>query len=69
MGSRDPVLNMKVNSAWHDAHPMPLRPTLEQRIAWHIEHAIDCGCRDIPSGIKAEMEKRGDYIPPRKDTL
>jgi hypothetical protein len=60
---------VKVNAVWHDAHPMPKGATLDQRIAWHVEHAKSCGCRDVPSGIKAEMERRGEPVPRRKETL
>ena len=37
----DPVMNAR----WHDAHPMPPRATLDQRVAWHVAHAKACGCR------------------------
>jgi hypothetical protein len=49
---------MKLNKEWHLAHPMPEKPTTEQRLAWHIEHARQCGCRDIPEKLKAEIKKR-----------
>ena len=32
---------------------MPPRPTLEQRLAWHREHAGACGCRPPPPQIAA----------------
>ncbi len=40
-----------INRVWHDAHPMPKRPTLAQRIAWHREHVRQCGCRPMPRSI------------------
>ena len=49
---------MKLNKEWHLTHRMPKNPTPEQRIAWHIEHAKHCNCRDIPGNIKTEMKKR-----------
>ncbi|HEY5749826.1 MAG TPA: hypothetical protein VIU12_27355 [Chryseolinea sp.] len=27
---------MKLNKEWHEHHPMPKNPTLEQRIQWHV---------------------------------
>jgi hypothetical protein len=49
---------MKLNKEWHGQHPMPTNPTLEQRIAWHIEHAKNCACREMPASIKNEIRKR-----------
>jgi hypothetical protein len=40
------------NAEWHAEHKMPVRPTDQQRIDWHIEHARFCGCRPIPAGIE-----------------
>jgi hypothetical protein len=42
----------------HAAHPMPQRPTLDERVAWHTEHAARCGCREMPRGVKLELEER-----------
>lgn len=44
--------NMKMNKAWHEAHMMPKNPTLEERIAWHVEHARECGCREMPESVR-----------------
>lgn len=55
-----------MNAAWHDAHPMPKNPTLEQRVAWHLEHARECGCRAIPATVLAELARRGIEPPPRR---
>ena len=30
----------------------------DQRIAWHLEHKKNCGCRDIPEKLKKEIAKR-----------
>ncbi|MBS1600875.1 MAG: hypothetical protein JST75_21825 [Bacteroidetes bacterium] len=49
---------MKLNKEWHLAHPMPKNPTLDQRIAWHVEHQKNCACRKITGKLKAEMQKR-----------
>lgn len=51
---------MKLNKEWHLAHRMPAKATLEQRIAWHIEHKRNCSCRDMPEKLKQEMKKKGD---------
>jgi hypothetical protein len=37
---------------------MPKRPTPEQRLAWHEEHARECACREMPAAIRAELERR-----------
>jgi hypothetical protein len=37
---------------------MPKHPTMEQRIAWHIEHKKNCGCRDMPEKLKVEIKSR-----------
>ena len=44
---------------WHQTHRMPKNATLDQRIEWHMAHAANCGCRDMPARIRAEIEKRG----------
>lgn len=38
----------------HRQHRMPKNPTEEQRIAWHIEHAKHCGCREILEKLKKQ---------------
>lgn len=48
----------KINAAWHEKHPMPKNATMEQRIAWHIQHAEHCACRPIPAGVAAAMKKQ-----------
>ena len=47
----------RVNAAWHARHPMPPRPTLEQRIAWHLAHAKHCACRPIPPKLRARVAR------------
>ncbi len=47
-----------MNEEWHRAHPMPEHPSLDQRVAWHKEHAEACGCREIPPGIRDELARR-----------
>ena len=53
----------KINAEWHRANPMPKNPSEEQRIAWHIAHAQNCSCREIPQGVLALMRARG-IAPP-----
>jgi hypothetical protein len=50
---------MEINKEWHLAHRMPKNPSLEQRIAWHIEHAKNCKCVGIPAKLQKEIDKRG----------
>ncbi len=53
-----------INADWHKKHPMPKKPTLEQRVHWHKEHLKHCSCRNVlPAGLLAEMKKRGMEIP------
>jgi hypothetical protein len=47
----------RIDREWHEAHPMPERATLEQRIAWHLDHAKHCGCRAMPARIRQEIER------------
>lgn len=54
---------MKINRAWHAAHKMPRNATLEQRLEWHLKHAANCSCREMPDGIKHELESRGLTVP------
>jgi hypothetical protein len=49
---------LKINKEWHLKNKMPKNPTLEERINWHIEHAKNCNCREIPGNIKEEINKR-----------
>lgn len=49
--------HMKLNKEWHLNHPMPKNPSLDERIAWHVEHAKNCACREMPVTIKEELKK------------
>jgi len=49
---------MKINKEWHLKNKMPANPTIEQRIDWHIEHARNCSCREIPAKLMEEIKKR-----------
>jgi hypothetical protein len=48
-----------LSADWHDAHPMPSRATLDQRVAWHVAHVKACECRPMPASIVAELKRRG----------
>jgi hypothetical protein len=48
-----------MNSSWHKKHPMPKKPSLQQRVQWHLAHAKACGCRGIPKTVIAELRRRG----------
>jgi hypothetical protein len=49
----------KINTVWHEAHKMPPKATLEQRVEWHLEHQRECQCRtDLPAGIAFELARR-----------
>ncbi len=50
---------MAINAAWHKAHPMPAKATLDQRIAWHLAHIKACGCRTITGKLRDQMIERG----------
>jgi hypothetical protein len=50
---------MKINKEWHLANKMPKKPTIEQRIKWHLEHARNCTCRPLHGKILEEIKKRG----------
>ena len=55
-----------LNREWHQTHRLPRNATLEERIAWHVEHAQVCGCRDMPERIKAKLKERGMAQPRRR---
>jgi hypothetical protein len=52
-----------INREWHLAHRMPRNATLEQRLEWHLMHAANCTCRDMPERIRRELEARGLIAP------
>lgn len=56
-----------LNRLWHEQNRMPKNPTVEQRIAWHLEHAKNCRCREIPAGVAELMRARGIEVPDRRD--
>ncbi len=40
---------------------------MDQRIAWHLAHAENCGCRAIDGKLRDEMVRRGIKIPVFKE--
>ena len=47
-----------MNKTWHAQHVLGKKATIEQRIAWHKEHAKVCGCRPIPESIRRLIEQK-----------
>lgn len=56
---------MKPNEAWHKAHAMPANPTREERVEWHAEHAVACGCRHVPASLDADVRSFRSKRPGR----
>ena len=54
---------MAINREWHLANRMPPKATLDERINWHLAHAANCGCREMPASIRKEIEARGLVVP------
>jgi len=57
-----------INATWHAEHRLPRRATLGERVAWHVDHARNCGCwPELPPPIVAELKRRRLWIRrPRK---
>ena len=54
---------MAMNREWHALHRLTPNAKIEERLNWHLEHAVNCGCRDMPATIKRELEARGLLAP------
>ena len=54
---------MKLNREWHLAHKLPRNASLEERLNWHMLHAENCRCREMPDTIRRELEARGWTTP------
>jgi len=48
----------RLSADWHKANRMPKNATLDQRVAWHVEHAKVCSCREMPDSMRAEIGRR-----------
>jgi hypothetical protein len=55
---------MALDAAWHKAHPMPARASLQHRVRWHRAHAKACGCRPMPATVTREIERGRTKAPP-----
>jgi hypothetical protein len=55
----------RVNTAWHEEHPMPENPSLDDRVQWHLAHAAACACRPIPETVLKELRARLKVPLPR----
>lgn len=49
---------MKITTEWHIKNRMPKNPTLDERVAWHLDHAKNCSCRPLDGKILEEIKKR-----------
>jgi hypothetical protein len=54
---------VRLNAQWHQAHKLARSATLEERLEWHLQHAVNCGCREMPASIRQERERRGLLTP------
>lgn len=50
----------KVNREWHLAHVLGQHAPLDERVRWHLEHAKECACREIPPTVAAEIQRRAE---------
>ncbi|HCV44377.1 MAG TPA: hypothetical protein DGH68_12890 [Bacteroidetes bacterium] len=50
-------MKSKLNAEWHRANRMPKNATLEQRIAWHLQHEKHCACRPMPDRLRRELKR------------
>jgi hypothetical protein len=56
-----------MNKPWHEQNRMRRNATIEQRLAWHIEHQRHCQCRPIPQSLVPLLAERQPMdAPPRK---
>jgi hypothetical protein len=47
----------RLNREWHLANKMPRNATRQQRLEWHLGHADNCQCREMPAGLAAEVSR------------
>ena len=48
-------------------HKLHRNASIEERLLWHVQHAANCGCREIPPTLWRELEARGLNLPtPRR---
>lgn len=54
---------MALNREWHLMHKLDRKASLEERLTWHLKHAANCDCREMPLSIRRELEARGLTVP------
>lgn len=52
-----------MNTAWHNANPLPETATPEERVKWHDEHEKNCGCRPIEQSLAAQPPETSNHPP------
>jgi hypothetical protein len=52
----------QMNKDWHAQNRMPKNATMDQRVRWHEEHALACGCRPVPPTVRAAMDNRNQRV-------
>jgi hypothetical protein len=45
----------KPNEYWHRSHLMPKDPTRAERVQWHADHELACGCREVPANLAKDV--------------
>ena len=56
-------VKMTLNREWHLMHKLDRKASLEERLTWHLKHAANCGCREMPPSIRRDLEARGLSVP------
>jgi hypothetical protein len=54
---------LEMNVQWHEEHVLPRRASLEERMAWHRAHQVECGCRPIPARLREQMLAVAQAVP------
>jgi hypothetical protein len=44
-----------MNREWHEQHRLGTDATRAQRVAWHAEHDVVCGCRPAPPDLAEDI--------------
>jgi hypothetical protein len=53
-----PSRQTKINLKWHLSNESPTIRISDQGLAWHLRHAVHCGCRSLPDDVCKELENR-----------
>jgi hypothetical protein len=54
-----------MNREWHRNHKMQSGASEKERLAWHLEHARQCGCRPVPKGLLPKVSEEQTPKPVR----